>query len=222
LTSELLPFPESDGDDPRERFGIIITARCRHAALWKAARKLGSNKALAAALGVSPSEVGNWVNLRRAPHYDRRRRDALAERLLLFTGQSWDELWPAELREAIRGGAIGRRMEFRRSVELTRLAELASVRLTAPDPAAVLAGKEDREQLRSALHTLTDCERRVIEFRFGLDGGVPRTLEEVARIFGVTNERVRVIQARAIEKLRHPARVKNLSSLLTPLGGAGA
>ena len=57
---------------------------------------------------------------------------------------------------------------------------------------------------------LTDREEKVIRLRYGLDDGHPRTLEEVGKDFGVTRERIRQIEAKAIRKLRHPTRAKRL------------
>ena len=63
-----------------------------------------------------------------------------------------------------------------------------------------------REQLRETLEALGDRESRVLRLRYGLDDGHPQTLEEVGKVFGVTRERIRQIEAKAIRKLRHPAR----------------
>ena len=71
-----------------------------------------------------------------------------------------------------------------------------------------------REQLREALDALGDRESRVLRLRYGLDGGDPQTLEEVGKVFGVTRERVRQIEARAIRKLRHPARSSQMRDYL--------
>ena len=71
-----------------------------------------------------------------------------------------------------------------------------------------------REQLRETLDELGDRESRVLRLRYGLDGGHPQTLEEVGKVFGVTRERVRQIEARAIRKLRHPARSSQLRDYL--------
>jgi len=71
-----------------------------------------------------------------------------------------------------------------------------------------------QEQLRAILGTLPDRERRVIELRYGLSDGHPRTLEEVGREFGVTRERIRQIEAKTLTKLRHPSRLGKLRDFL--------
>jgi RNA polymerase sigma factor (sigma-70 family) len=63
-----------------------------------------------------------------------------------------------------------------------------------------------QEQLDSVLHTLSEREKKVIQLRFGLTDGHPRTLEEVGREFGVTRERIRQIESKALSKLRHASR----------------
>jgi RNA polymerase primary sigma factor len=72
-----------------------------------------------------------------------------------------------------------------------------------------------REQIRSVLSFLSDREREVLEMRFGLNDGKDHTLEEVGRSFGVTRERIRQIEAKALRKLRHPSRSKALRDYLT-------
>ena len=67
-----------------------------------------------------------------------------------------------------------------------------------------------KEELDSILKDLTDREERVLRLRYGLDDNRPRTLEEVGREFGVTRERIRQIEAKAIKKLKHPSRRKKL------------
>ncbi|MFD1466195.1 RNA polymerase sigma factor RpoD [Lapidilactobacillus mulanensis] len=71
-----------------------------------------------------------------------------------------------------------------------------------------------KEQLESVLDTLTDREENVLRLRFGLDDGRTRTLEEVGKVFGVTRERIRQIEAKALRKLRHPSRSNQLKDFL--------
>jgi RNA polymerase primary sigma factor len=71
-----------------------------------------------------------------------------------------------------------------------------------------------KEQVGEVLHTLTEREARVLELRFGLEDGRSRTLEEVGREFGVTRERIRQIEAKALRKLRHPTRSRKLKDFL--------
>jgi RNA polymerase primary sigma factor len=76
--------------------------------------------------------------------------------------------------------------------------------LTAPVPADVAVSQLLKEQIQEVLKSLTDREARVLQLRFGLEDGRSRTLEEVGREFGVTRERIRQIEAKALRKLRHP------------------
>ena len=82
--------------------------------------------------------------------------------------------------------------------------------LSSENPFEVTEGHLLKERLRDILNTLTDRERQVVDFRFGLTDGYSRTLEEVGRLFNVTRERIRQIEAKALRKLRHPSRMKSL------------
>ncbi len=81
-------------------------------------------------------------------------------------------------------------------------------------PADSAAFKLLKEQLEDVLDTLTEREENVLRLRFGLDDGRTRTLEEVGQVFGVTRERIRQIEAKALRKLRHPSRSKRLKDFL--------
>ena len=82
----------------------------------------------------------------------------------------------------------------------------------APDEAANFSML--KEQLNQVLSTLTDREKKVLELRFGLNDGTPRTLEEVGKEFEVTRERIRQIEAKALRKLKHPSRSQKLKDFL--------
>ncbi|WP_143806118.1 sigma-70 family RNA polymerase sigma factor, partial [Oenococcus oeni] len=71
-----------------------------------------------------------------------------------------------------------------------------------------------KDQLEEVLGTLTEREENVLRLRFGLEDGKTRTLEEVGRVFGVTRERIRQIEAKALRKLRHPSRSKQLKDFM--------
>jgi len=83
-----------------------------------------------------------------------------------------------------------------------------------PSPEDAAASQLLREQLEEMLDDLSDREREVLRLRFGLEDGHPYTLEEVGRRFGVTRERIRQIEAKALRKMRHPSRSKKLRDFL--------
>ena len=83
-----------------------------------------------------------------------------------------------------------------------------------PIPADAATYTMLKEQIVDVLTTLTERERKVLNLRFGLEDGRPRTLEEVGQVFEVTRERIRQIEAKALRKLRHPSRSKKLRDYL--------
>ena len=83
-----------------------------------------------------------------------------------------------------------------------------------PSPTEAVTGSQLKEEINAVLNTLTPRERNVLELRYGLLDGEERTLEEVGKIFQVTRERVRQIEAKALRKLKHPSRSKQLKDFL--------
>ncbi|HEY5434533.1 MAG TPA: sigma-70 family RNA polymerase sigma factor, partial [Candidatus Limnocylindrales bacterium] len=81
-------------------------------------------------------------------------------------------------------------------------------------PAEAAANQLLKEQVAAVLNSLTGRERRVLQLRFGLEDGRARTLEEVGKEFNVTRERIRQIEAKALQKLRHPSRSRKLKDYL--------
>ena len=86
----------------------------------------------------------------------------------------------------------------------------------SPAPSDAVSQTMLREQLLEVLHTLTPREEQVLMLRFGLKDGRMRTLEEVGKVFDITRERIRQIEAKALRKLRHPSRSKRLKDYLDP------
>jgi RNA polymerase primary sigma factor len=84
----------------------------------------------------------------------------------------------------------------------------------AENPSDMTAIALLKEKIKDVLETLTDRERQVLEQRFGLVDGYSRTLEEVGRQFRVTRERIRQIEAKALRKMRHPTRIRQLEGFL--------
>ena len=87
------------------------------------------------------------------------------------------------------------------------------------DPEAIAPAEAASRQMmmdavEAVLNTLSDREHKILKLRFGLDDGRARTLEEVGLEFGVTRERIRQIEAKALRKLRHPSRAKTLKDYI--------
>jgi RNA polymerase primary sigma factor len=85
---------------------------------------------------------------------------------------------------------------------------------TAENPLVMTAYSLLKQKLNDVLDSLTGRERRVLEMRFGLSDGYSRTLEEVGKQFKVTRERIRQIEAKALRKMRHPTRIRQLEGFL--------
>lgn len=85
---------------------------------------------------------------------------------------------------------------------------------TQPSPVESASRQLLKDHLNEILATLSEREAKVLIFRFGLEGGDPKTLEDVGKVFGVTRERIRQIEAKALRKLRHPSRRRKLQDYL--------
>ena len=85
-------------------------------------------------------------------------------------------------------------------------------------PAEIVTNINLKEQTEAVLKTLTPREEKVVKMRFGLDDGSEHTLEEVGQSFGVSRERARQIEVKALGKLRHPSRSRKLRSFLGATG----
>ena len=99
------------------------------------------------------------------------------------------------------------------SQSATTRSEFATIaRLIAPSCASGVESPQD--QLQDVLHTLSEREAGVVKLRFGLTDGMPRTLDEIGQVYGVTRERIRQIESKTMSKLRHPSRSQVLRDYL--------
>jgi RNA polymerase primary sigma factor len=85
---------------------------------------------------------------------------------------------------------------------------------TAEDPSEGTGYTLRKEKLDLVLGSLTERERKILEMRFGLKDGDDRTLDEIGKIYNVTRERIRQIEAKGLRKLRHPTRLRHLRGFL--------
>ena len=103
-----------------------------------------------------------------------------------------------------------RRVEFWSGSPSPRFRRALYSDYRAVSPADAVISRSLKEQTRKVLATLTPRQERVLRLRFGIDESADHTLEEVGQDFGVTRERIRQVEAKALRKLRHPSRAKRL------------
>jgi len=185
-------------------------------------KELGlTQKALAEMVGISVGIIGEIESLKDPECSVGRLRDVLtAISCVLDADADW--LFPNDYLEALTAKRLPKRnratpFSWIREVPLSRVLDSIPRQylLTTPDE---IDDRLDLQQLREVLGkqlgTLALRERRVIELRFGLIDGNKLTLHEVARKYGITNERVRQIEKKALTKLRHPLRSRKLKVFL--------
>jgi RNA polymerase sigma factor (sigma-70 family) len=171
--------------------------RAREAKGWSRAE-------LARQAGISSTTTGHAEQLRHI--------GAVARwQIALALGVPEDVLFPGEI-DALADCGETRRLE----VPLYR----DDVQALGGEVNSVVDVAEAGEQrvlssvMRDALDTLTPRERRVMQLRYGVDGSAPMTYEEIGREFGVTRERIRQIESKALRKLRHPLRTRRFRDFL--------
>ena len=226
---------DSEASSASDEIGIGITAivRIKHAALYEAAKILGSNSALARHLGISGAMVGDWINLKSCPPKDAVSSEAVGSaakfwtderiavmeaKLLELTGKTWEELWPDALRENHDFLKAPKQIEqiynWRQSAMLSYAEATRQRMLEQYGPAD---GTDDsplqlqKEAVEESLHMLTLRQRKVLAMKFGI-GMNPCTYEEAGNKLGITRERVRQIEAKALEKLRYLAGLSLMKS----------
>jgi RNA polymerase primary sigma factor len=124
------------------------------------------------------------------------------------------DISPAKVRTIVKVSQLPVSLESPMGEEEdSHLGDFIEDRDTLP-PADAASRQLLKEQIDEVLSSLTPREQRVLQLRFGLEDGRSRTLEEVGKEFGVTRERIRQIEAKALRKLRHPSRSRKLKDYL--------
>jgi len=163
------------------------------------------------AIGMSPQKLSHIENLKFVPSEEDMTKVAA------YLGASIDYLFPQVLMRAIEEGVFSRRDAQLAEPEIISLAEAARLQLTY-DGETEIIDEIDRhllsQRINEVLATLDPRERKVLELRFGLKDGQSRILEEVGEEFGLTRERIRQIESKALRKLRHPSRARLLKAFL--------
>lgn len=189
-----------------EEIGLTAVTRIKHQALWKAAKKMGSQAALARHLDVRASDLGKWINLQDCPPSAPNSKAWPVERfadveckLYELTGMSWDELFPLSLRKSIQNNSQGTTFEIDTSVPVEQLL------LGAPrEPSRITCDSDERLVIDRAIdHVAAAGGRRamaIVRDRFGLDGDA-LTLDECARKYRISRERVRQLESKGIRVL---------------------
>lgn len=185
---------------------VAIVSRLRNSVLQRALTKAGSGTALAAALGLTPSQISAWGGLKEMPGVKWQRmhweRVGMALATLLGRWYDFEEVFPADLYAAVGSGGVPRRIEKHVEVEplsLTGMAPSALLCETNPEMDVIAKGKG--EAIARAMKRLTPREGMVISMRFGFDGE-EKTLEAVGEVLNISRERARLIEAKALRKLR--------------------
>ncbi len=165
-----------------------------------------TQKELATITGIQRTTLSQIENLRLIPTRE------IMEEIANALDEEVDFLFPPELLEAIEEGVFDKRKVWLESQHLITFSEAKRLQiahtLTSGDENEKIEEEVDATildgQLKQALNSLKPQERRVLELRFGLGGGVSRTLDDVGLVFGVTAERIRQIEYKSLSKLRHP------------------
>ena len=179
-----------------------VQIKVRNARLLRAIEKAGHQPGQIFAREVGISYTGHllpYLNLKRTPFDENGDLRPCAEMLCVFLNRLPDELWSEEQRYPLLTNAA--------EIELSAASvhELLASPSDCADPLSLLEKKQAAQAVDALLDTLTPREAEVLRLRYGIDGE-PMNLEEMAKAKGCSRERIRQIEAKALRKLRAPAR----------------
>jgi len=201
---------------------LRLELRARNNVLWHAIfDRYPSVDAFCRSNGLpySACAVGRLLNLRRSPFKLNRPGGTtvptrLAQRLADLCQTTVEDLFPVALYRAVVSPRVTLELDASAFVSLAAVRTLA----IAPNQEDDLVQEEVAQVVAQVLHVLTPRQERVLTRRFGLGGSEPMTLEAVGELEGVTKEQIRQIEAKALSRLRHPARAKGLRGLVSGVG----
>ena len=175
-------------------------------------------------IGISSQVLNSYLTMRQSPwtwlQRNGHRRDHVAKERLKSSAQKIADFFCADPYELFPINLYRLKIPrlLTKTMDSERYLSFAEARQQHLLPAAVETNLDEavglREALEIVLKTLTPREGNVIKMRFGLKDGSEKTLEEVGRSFAITHERVRQIEAKALRKLRHPSRSRNLKAFI--------
>jgi RNA polymerase sigma factor (sigma-70 family) len=206
-------------------FAITAQTKLKHAAVLRAVRKCGSIAEFAKAVGIGSSTAFKMVNMRwclperPAPHWSQDRIDAVKQSIADLAEESPQALFPDELRASVALKTFIGTIEQTKEVPLAGLLEYAESKreqLLLPCPSKSAETVELHDDVMRALRTISERESLIIQLRWGIGEhhGNQHSLQAVGKILGITQERVRQIESRAIRKLQEYSRAKILRSHL--------
>lgn len=205
---------------------LRVEMRLRNAALYNAIfPRWDSVAAFCREAGVRGTELGKLLNLkltarcnpRPGPSGSPARGEyrATAERIATFLGMLPEDLFPDELYDRFGGKTTTAFVETSSVNALPMGDRVFSLMAPSDETAETRATDlELKDRIDSILETLTFREREVIKLRFGIPDGVTHTLEEIGDLLGISKERVRLIESRAVWRLRKPMRSRQLEGFL--------
>lgn len=204
---------------------VTMVSNLRHGDIRKAAKAVGSLAELGRRLGVSYGTVVAWSSMRACPpttpeeihpqsKWTPERITQLESDLFALTGKVLEELFPPELRHNTAFLKQRKEIEATREVEIAQLESRYADRMLLPDPSEAAEKNELQGLVETAMSKLTARERTIVEMRFGLNGHDASDLREIGEVLGVTRERVRQIETKAIRKLQDPSFASMLVSAI--------